>query len=152
MMTAMLPAFLDRYDDRVSGPHADLCRQFVARFDEWAQDRRPPFGLVHGDYRLDNIMFGDDRCIVVDWQTFHQGPLMTDAAAFLASGLSPEVRPAHGNALVRGYFDALVRGGVTGLRWEECWEEYWRQSFVGVVAPMVSSMLVERPTEGTRCS
>ena len=45
----------------------------VESLDGWIADRRPPLGLVHGDYRLDNMLFGVDdaarRFVAVDWQT-----------------------------------------------------------------------------------
>ena len=53
-------------------------------------------GLVHGDYRLDNMLFGQpgaDRALtVVDWQTVTWGPAMTDVAYFLGCALPSELR------------------------------------------------------------
>ena len=39
--------------------HLEVCERFVASLDGWAPERRPPLGLVHGDYRLDNMLFGE---------------------------------------------------------------------------------------------
>ena len=37
-----------------------VCHRFVASFDGWATlAEAAPTGLVHGDYRLDNLLFGD---------------------------------------------------------------------------------------------
>ena len=87
MMTQLLAAFLERYGDRVAPAHRQVCERFVASMEGWAADRRPPLGLVHGDYRLDNMLFGADDAarpfVVVDWQTVSWGRVMTDAAYFL---------------------------------------------------------------------
>jgi aminoglycoside phosphotransferase (APT) family kinase protein len=57
-MTQLLPAFLERHGERVAPEHREVCERFVASLDGWVADRRPPLGLVHGDYRLDNMLFG----------------------------------------------------------------------------------------------
>ena len=86
LLTALLPGFLERYGDRIAPEHAEVCERFVAVADAWAADRRPPLGLVHGDYRLDNLLFAADGCTVVDWQTVSWGPAMLDASYFIAGG------------------------------------------------------------------
>src|SRR3954452_16079667 len=112
LMAQLLPAFLDRYGERVPDAQREVCERLVASLDGWSADRRPPLGLVHGDYRLDNMLFGEPRSprrfVVVDWQTVSWGPVMTDAAYFLGSGLAVEDRRAHEEALVRDYHEALV--------------------------------------------
>ena len=91
LLSQLLPAFLERYRGRVAPEHEEVCRRFVASLDGWSADRRPPLGLVHGDYRLDNMLFGSEdaprRFVVVDWQTVGWGPVMTDAAYFLGASL-----------------------------------------------------------------
>ena len=51
---------------------------------------------MHGDYRLDNMLFGqpgaDRPLTVVDWQTVTWGPAMTDVAYFLGCALADDVR------------------------------------------------------------
>ena len=78
LLSQLLPAFIERYGERVSAEHREVCRRFVASLDGWFADRRPPLGLVHGDYRLDNMLFGTEgaarRFVVVDWQTVGWGP------------------------------------------------------------------------------
>lgn len=129
LMAALLPAFLDRYADQVTEEHVDVCRRYVAVADAHAADRRAPLGLVHGDFRLDNLLFTDKDCVVVDWQTVQWGSAMLDAAYFLGGSLDVEARRRHEKELLRTYYDGLLADGVANFGWDQCWEEYRRQVF-----------------------
>jgi hypothetical protein len=148
LTAALLPGFLERYGDRIAPAHAEVCERFVAVLDAAAADRRPPLGLVHGDYRLDNLLFTDGDCKVVDWQTVSWGPAMIDVAYFIGGGLSIEDRRTSEEELVRGYHDELLAQGVRDLPWERCWEEYRRCVFHGILMTIVASMIVERTQRG----
>jgi Ecdysteroid kinase-like family len=152
VMSQLLPAFLERYGDRVEREHQEVCRRFVASLDGWFADRKPPFGLVHGDYRLDNMLFGGEGCargfVAVDWQTVGWGPVMTDLAYFIGGSLLPADRRAHEQALVAEYHSALAAAGVGGFGWEECWREYRRALFLGIVMTVAPAMIVQRTERG----
>lgn len=148
LLTQLLPGFLDRYGERISEEHAELCRRFVASLDAWAADRRPPLGLVHGDYRLDNLLFADDRAVVVDWQTVSWGPAMLDVSYFIGGCLDAETRRADERELLGAYHDALADLGVRGLSFEQCFEEYRRLSFHGLLMTIAASMVVVRTERG----
>jgi thiamine kinase-like enzyme len=152
LVTQLLDGFFDRYGDRISSEHQSLCRRLVASLDGWMADRPAPLGLVHGDFRLDNLLFGDPQgespLTVVDWQTVGWGPVMTDVSYFLGGGLSVEDRRAHEQELVREYHSALSEQGVHGFSWEDSWRGYRRQAFGGVLMAIVASMLVQRTERG----
>lgn len=148
VLKALLPQFLERYGERVAPEHREVCERFVAVADGWDADRRPPLGLVHGDYRLDNILFHEDGCTVVDWQTVSCGPVMTDVTYFLAGGLSVDDRRAHEEELVRAYYDELLALGIKGFGWEECWDGYRRRAPLGLLMVIAPAMLVERTDRG----
>ena len=59
LVAQLLPGFLERYGERVAPEHAALSERFVERLDAWLADRRGPQGSVHGDFRLDNLLFGE---------------------------------------------------------------------------------------------
>ncbi len=107
-------------------------------------------GLVHGDYRLDNMLFGTDGAdrplTVVDWQTVSWGPALTDLSYFLGTALPAPQRREHYDALLRAYHEALGPGAPLSLA--EVAEGVRRQSFFGVMMAIVSSMLVERTDRG----
>jgi hypothetical protein len=152
LVAQLLGGFLERYARRVSAEHVEVCERFVASLDGWSAERRPPLGLVHGDYRLDNMLFGGEQAprpfTVVDWQTVGWGDAMTDASYFLGGSLTLEDRREHEQELLRAYHDALHEHGVRGFGWEECWEGYRRQSFLGVLMTVAPAMLVQRTERG----
>jgi hypothetical protein len=61
LITALYAGFVDRYGDQIAPQHRMVCERLVGGFDaylaeEAAEGRMQ--GLVHGDYRLDNMLFG----------------------------------------------------------------------------------------------
>ena len=153
LITALFAAFVDRYGDQISPQHRLVCERLVGGFDgylaaEAAQDR--VHGLIHGDYRLDNLLFGAEGAerplTVVDWQTVTWGPAMTDLAYFLGCALPVADRREHYDALLDGYHRAL--GPQAPISLADVREGVRRQSFFGVMMAIVSSMLVERTERG----
>ena len=73
---------------------------------------------MHGDYRLDNMLFDPDRTrvTVVDWQTVGVGLPARDLAYFTSTSLDPDVRSQVEKDLVADYHRALSGYGVNGLR------------------------------------
>jgi hypothetical protein len=76
-----------------------------------------PQTLVHGDPRLDNLMFdaGAARApiVLLDWQNVSRGAAVSDIAYFLAQSLTvPDLRD-HGNDLLARYHAELVGHGAT---------------------------------------
>lgn len=153
MIATLYAGFIDRYGDQIPPEHRVVCERLVAAFDGYqAQESRQLQGLVHGDYRLDNMLFGTegaDRALtVVDWQTVSRGPALTDLAYFLGCALKAPDRRQHYDALLRAYHEALGPGAPLTLT--DVAEGVRRQSFFGVMMAIVSSMLVERTERGDR--
>ena len=105
---------------------------------------------MHGDYRLDNMLFGapgaERPSTVVDWQTVTWGPAMTDLAYFLGCALPSRTAAHHYDELLRAYHQAL--GPDPPLTLDDVRDGVRRQSFFGVMMAIVSSMLVERTDRG----
>jgi hypothetical protein len=70
-----------------------------------------PATLVHGDLRLDNILFAVDGPVIVDWQGTCVGPPSFDLAYFLCQSLSSETRRAHSAALLTRYVEKCHLAG-----------------------------------------
>ncbi len=151
LLTYLLPGFEERYAGRVSDEHLQVVRRFIASADAWSAQAPRPHALVHADFRLDNMLFGareDGRPVVVDWQTLTYGPAMLDLSYFLGGSLSVQDRRTGEEALVRRYHEGLLAGGVADLSFEECWSEYRRQVFHGILMAVAASMLVQRTDRG----
>src|ERR1700754_527745 len=72
--------FSQRYRDQIAAEHREVCERLVASFDAYIASEAASqrvHGLVHGDYRLDNMLFGEpaaDRPLtVVGWQSVPGG-------------------------------------------------------------------------------
>jgi ecdysteroid kinase len=155
MITQLYAGFIERYGDQIAAEHRVVCEHLVAAFDGYLTqeaDEGRIQGLVHGDYRLDNMLFGTaeaDRALtVVDWQTVSWGPALTDLSYFLGCALSTQDRRAEYDALLRAYHEAL--GPAAPITVDDVAEGVRRQSFFGVMMAIVSSMLVERTERGDR--
>ncbi len=157
-IASLYAGFIDRYGDQIAPEHRIVCERLVGAFDGYlAQEREASGpgrieGLVHGDYRLDNMLFGTadaDRALtVVDWQTVSWGPALTDLSYFLGCALPTQDRRDHYDELLRAYHGELGPDAPIGLA--EVREGVRRQSFFGVMMAIVSSMLVERTERGDR--
>jgi hypothetical protein len=80
----------------------------------WVAAAGERFAVVHGDYRLDNLLFPTDDpsgVAAVDWQTVGLGPPGRDLAYFLATSLRTEDRRRHEADLLETYHQALGEQG-----------------------------------------
>jgi len=151
LLAQLHAGFTERYHDRIAARHREVCDRLVASFDAYlAVETQGPQGLVHGDYRLDNMLFGtpdaDRPLTVVDWQTVTWGPATTDLAYFLGCALTVPDRRAHADELIACYHTAL--GPATALTLDDVREGVRHQSFFGVMMAIVSPMLVVRTERG----
>ena len=152
LVAALHEGFLARYTDRLAPEAVEVVRWLAARLPE-APQATGPLTLVHNDYRVDNMLFGDGESAplvtVVDWQTLKLGSGPADAAYFLGAGLPTEVRRAHERELLRtAYWDTLVDCGVEGYDFDTCWNDYRRGCFGGVLMALIASMLVGATERG----
>jgi hypothetical protein len=150
LFAQLYAGFIERYGARIAPRHKAVCDRLVAGFDAYMADDQAPRGLVHGDYRLDNLLFGNPGSsrplTVVDWQTVTWGPAMTDLSYFLGCALPAGVRRAHADALLAAYHDAL--GPTAAVTLGQVRDGVRRTSFFGVLMAIVSPMLVQRTGRG----
>ena len=148
MVQGLYPGFLERYRDQLTERQTQVCDALIGRLPQYLARREGPMTVVHGDYRLDNLLFAPDRVTVVDWQTATWGPAMVDTSYFLACALAdPAVRAKEERELLAHYHRELA---VHAYGWEQCWEDYRRYSFGTLVMAIASSMLVARTERGDR--
>ena len=148
------PGFLERYDGRLSPEVRDLGARFGAHLADWAGRRiHGPHTVVHGDFRLDNLLFGPasdgtPSVTTVDWQTVSIGIGTDDVAYFLGAGLLPDDRRTHERDLVARYYEGLLARGVRDYSWETCWDDYRRFSLSGLQMAVIASMIVRADPRG----
>ena len=147
--------FCERYESEL-GDDATTLRKAAALTGTWGAVATGVLTLVHGDYRLDNLMFPEahdragDGVFAVDWQTLAIAPPGT------RSGLLPRHQPpcrrpprAHQDTLVAAYADEVRRLGVADCTVEQCDHEYR----LGVLqAPMITMIGAAYATAGRSAS
>ena len=148
IITALAPGFLERYRNTLDPDVAALCGELVPRLAAVFADRPRPWTVAHGDFRLDNLLFGDGRVAVVDWQTVAHGPGIADLSYFLGAGFTIEDRRRHEHLLVEEYTLAMAAAGVVGLEVDAAWLAYRRFAFGGLIMAIVASMLVGQTERG----
>jgi len=117
---------VDKLGERMDPADRATVRQSADLIADWLLGSPERFSLLHGDYRIDNLLFNPDRTrvTVVDWQTLAVGLPARDLAYFLATSLPSEDRAAHERELVGVYHRALVGHGVHNYDAETCWQDY----------------------------
>lgn len=102
-----------------------LGRRIIAELDIFASK---PLTLLHGDYRLDNMFFGDSQSsrplVVCDWQSPNRGWGPYDLAYFLAGSLDPEERRKYERDFAAEYHAILQERGIRDYSFHELWEDY----------------------------
>ncbi|CAN7459287.1 phosphotransferase family protein [Mycolicibacterium frederiksbergense] len=117
---------LEKLGDRMTAEDRATLSASMAMVTPWLLTEPDRFALLHGDYRLDNMLFDPDRTrvTVVDWQTLGSGLPARDLAYFTATSLDPVTRAAAERDLVAEYHAGLVALGVTGYDEQTCWRDY----------------------------
>lgn len=117
---------LDRLGARMTAEDRETITECMSMVTPWLMADRDRFSLLHGDYRLDNMLFTPDRShvTIVDWQTMGVGLPARDLAYFTGTSLLPEARSAADDGLVGAYYEELSRYGVTDYDLDTCWRDY----------------------------
>ena len=140
---------IEKLGPRMSEADRETVLESAELIADWLLHSPDRFSLLHGDYRIDNLLFDPDRTRVtaVDWQTLAVGLPARDLAYFIATSLHPAERAAHERDLVGAYHQALVDHGVTGYDAETCWQDY-RLGMLQV--PLISTLGFAFSTETDR--
>lgn len=90
--------------------------------------QRGPYCLLHGDAHPGNsyIIKPEDKVGMLDWQGYVMGPWAQDVTRWIVGGLSVADRRRSERKLLEGYINKLIQIGVTGMDWQEAWDEYRR--------------------------
>lgn len=122
-----LEAFLSELGDRLTGDERRVMSDIAPLIAGWANGRAERFGLLHADYRADNMLVdpsGRLPSMACDWQTLTTGLPGRDLGGFLGSSLDVADRRAAERDVVVDYHRALLGHGVGDYSLEECWDDY----------------------------
>lgn len=139
MFEQALPSFREEYAALLP-PRAHEIGEWLLGHGVEVMDRlaQPPWTLLHGDFRPDNLFFGDGSAdggsangrggsdfslCVIDWQLVAQGSPLYDVAYFILWSVNPE---HHGeiDRLLRMYHASLIEHGVTDYPFERVERDY----------------------------
>lgn len=147
----LFPGFADRYGRRLGPDVLAAGEQFGTRLAEWFRAFVTPTTLVHGDYRLDNMLFatgpGPAPLTVVDWQTAAVGHGPSDVAYFVGAGLLGDERRRVESDLVARY-TLLLRAEGVDVEESAIVHDYSLGSASGLLMAVVASMIVGRTERG----
>ena len=93
-----------------------------------AQLDQEPKTLIHGDFRMDNMLFGQapehDPLLVVDFQGPLKGNGIMDVAYLLSHSAKTEVRREHERKLLERYANGLIDTGIKDYSFDKAWNDY----------------------------
>jgi aminoglycoside phosphotransferase (APT) family kinase protein len=152
IMQALYPSWAERYDGRIDAEVVALGERLVPKLESYYAAAAGVTGsVIHGDYRLDNLLFGTTAggppVAVVDWQTHLWGDPLSDVSYFLGAGLVADDRRAHERDLVEAYRSAMASAGVT-LSADECWRRYRLHAISGWHMAVFAAMVVVQTDRG----
>lgn len=145
------PMFVERYASRLSDDARRVVEAFGAGVGNWIEREPEVPTLVHGDYRLDNLLFstpeGGYPVTAVDWQTLGVGSGARDLAYLLGNSAEPADRRRHEPAVLDAYRGELERLGVHLIA-DELRDQYRHGTFQGPFITMLGSIAVGQTDRG----
>jgi len=142
--------FRERYAGRLAPDILDVGAALVDRLEAWLTRTPGARTIVHGDLRIDNILFAPDgrQCWLVDWQTLGRGSGAADLAYLVGTSIAD---PADRAVADRPAFDrwiAALRGRGVKPDAEALWTDYRIGALSGYFMAVFASMNVERTARG----
>ena len=148
-----IDTFVARFGDRVDPAHLELATRLAPKAAGSAQRLwSAPFVIAHGDYRLDNMMFGRFEgappITVLDWQAARLGPPLLDVAIYLGSCMTVDERRVEEDRLLRVYHNGLRAAGVNDFSFEDCRQSYRVSSLYPFLLTIAVSVTLQRTERG----
>lgn len=143
--------FQDRYKDVLEPEFMALCAQLNEARDNWFGHDGGFRSIIHGDFRLDNLLFdikgGAEQIAVLDWQTVAAGNPLVDIGYFMGTGIGDAMRRAHESELLDLYCAEMTARGVELTR-DAIWDDYVLGGLSGISTAVFSAAFVERTERG----
>lgn len=143
--------FAERYADVLEPELMAVCHGLNEASEHWFGRNAGDRCLIHGDFRLDNMLFdirdGMEPIAVLDWQTAAVGNGLTDIGYFLGCGIGNSLRREAEDDLLGLYCAQMTARGVP-LERESVWDDYRLGALHGVSTAVFSAAFVERTARG----
>jgi hypothetical protein len=137
-------AFADRFAGLLDAATLPVMARFAERIEVWLEREPSTRALVHGDYRLDNLLFGDEDVVAVDWQTVDYRSPMRDLAYFCGNSLTVETRRDVEQDLLHHYLGVLASEGVDDFDAARAHDELRHGMFQGPLVTMLGAFTASR--------
>ncbi len=136
--------FAQRIVPRVDPAFVPIGERIVERFGDLLREGAASAStLVHGDFRLKNVLMGErggeDEVVILDWQLISHGSGLRDFAYFLGQNLEAETRRAAEPDLLDAYHAALVAHGVRGYSRARCETDYRLGLLIAMWIPLLGT-------------
>jgi aminoglycoside phosphotransferase (APT) family kinase protein len=143
--------FAERYADTLEPELMRVCAELNEASEYWFGREGGDRCLIHGDFRLDNMLFdikgGAEPIAVLDWQTVAVGNGLTDIGYFLGCGIGDALRREAERELIDLYCAEMSARGVPMSR-DAVWDDYRLGALHGVSTAVFSAAFVERTARG----
>ena len=142
--------FRERYAARLAPEILDIGAGIVAKLDAYLAREPAARTLVHGDLRIDNILFAPDgtACWLVDWQTLGRGSGATDLAYLVGTSIADPFERAAADRPAFDHWIAALRGHGVDPDPTPLWDDYRVGALSGYFMAVFASMNVERTDRG----
>lgn len=144
-----LAQFGHRLDAQVRDCVPGLNERVLIGLDEI--DLRDTTTIAHGDYRLDNMFFGNPgspfELAVFDWQSPNRGWAAYDLAYFITGTMDREQRRAIEPTALGRYHHQLLAGGVEDYTFDQLLEDYRKSLMVYFAIFIVNGATLEQSNE-----
>ena len=143
--------FRERYADALEPELMDVCEGFAELAPRWFKRDFARQAIVHGDFRLDNMLFdirgGAEPIAILDWQTVAASDPLMDVGYFLGCGIGDGLRVAHETELLALYRGEMAKYGAF-FQESDFHKRYRIGALHGVATAVFSAAHVERTERG----
>ncbi|OHD06040.1 phosphotransferase [Sphingopyxis sp. RIFCSPHIGHO2_12_FULL_65_19] len=142
--------FRERYAARLAADVLDLGAGLVDRLDAYLAREPAARTIVHGDLRIDNILFapGGDACWLVDWQTLGRGSGAADLAYLIGTSIADPIERATADRPAFDHWIAALTAAGVAPDADALWTDYRVGALSGYFMAVFASMSVERTARG----
>lgn len=138
LMEEYWPVFVDRFGHGLKADALSFGEHYAQNYAHFVSRFQGPKTIAHGDFRSENILFGDNSAAIVDWQTVCESSVMTDLAYFLGGSIETQARREWESRLVQQYSEKIAELGVS-LSKQDCWDQYREFSMHGIMITVLGA-------------